>query len=48
MAKFKLCAAVTVSCWTEVEADTLEEAIEKAEKRNLAHLPSEPILRSSR
>jgi len=34
MAKFMMSAAVTVSAYTEVEADSLEEAIEIARDRN--------------
>lgn len=33
--KFKLTANVTISVYTEVEADTLEEAIEIAKEREL-------------
>ena len=35
MPVFKLGCAVTVSAYTEVEADTLEEAIEEAEGRDV-------------
>ena len=34
MAKYRMSAAVTVSAYTEVEAETLEEAIEIAEERD--------------
>ena len=43
MPKFKFRAAATVSCWTEVEADTLEEAKEEAESRSLAGLVYQPF-----
>ncbi len=33
MAKFSFVGSVTVSCYTDVEADTLEEALEIAEER---------------
>jgi hypothetical protein len=33
--KFKLTCQVTVSAYTEVEADTLEEAIEEAKAREV-------------
>jgi hypothetical protein len=36
MAKFSVTAHVTVSCWTEVEADTEEEARAIANSRELA------------
>lgn len=36
MKKYKLRATVTVSAWTEVEANSLDEAIEKAENRTVA------------
>ena len=36
MKKYKLRATVTVSAWTEVEATSLAEAIEKAEDRTVA------------
>lgn len=32
---FVLHAEVTVSCWTEVEADTLEEAVEISKERTV-------------
>ena len=35
MTKFRLTANVTISVYTEVEADTLEEAIEIAKERDL-------------
>lgn len=35
MAQFKLSATVTISIYTTVEADTLEEAIAQAERRNI-------------
>lgn len=35
MAKFKLVANVTISVYTEVEAESLEEAISIAEEREL-------------
>jgi len=35
MKKFKLIADVTISIYTEVEAETLEEAIEIAEDREI-------------
>lgn len=35
MALFKLNAHVTVSAYTEVEADTLEEAIQEARSRSV-------------
>lgn len=38
MAKYRAHAAVTVSAWTDIEADSLEEAKEIAEERELAHL----------
>ena len=38
MKKFKFTAAATVSCWTEVEAETLEEAKEIAAGRELSDL----------
>lgn len=34
---FNLCAHVTVSAYTEVEADTLEEAIAEASQRGVDH-----------
>ena len=37
MTKFKLTGLVTISVYTEVEAETLEEAIEIAEKREIEH-----------
>ncbi|AMO55578.1 hypothetical protein GZ77_09480 [Endozoicomonas montiporae] len=43
MPKFKFKAAVTVSCWTEVEAETLEEAMTEAKQRSLASLPYQPF-----
>lgn len=36
MKKYKLRATVTVSAWTEVEARSIEEAMEKAEDRTVA------------
>lgn len=43
---FNLSCSVTVSAYTEVEADTLEEAIEEAEGRDVAigrlHTGNEP------
>ncbi len=36
MAIFKISATVTVSCWTEVEASTEEEAKHIAARRTLA------------
>lgn len=35
MKKFALTAEITISLYTEVEAETLEEAIEIAEERDL-------------
>jgi diphthamide biosynthesis methyltransferase len=35
MRKFKLAGMVTVSVYTEVEADTLEQAIEIAKQRDI-------------
>lgn len=43
MPKFKFKAAATVSCWTEVEAETLEEAKKEAERRSLADLCYRPF-----
>ena len=40
--KYKISGQMTVSCWTEVEANSEEEAIEIAQERdpaNLCHLP---------
>lgn len=42
MKKYKFRAEATVSCWTEVEANSAEEAKEIAESRDLAglcHMP---------
>lgn len=36
--KYKFIATATVSCWTEVEADSLEEAKEIAGDRDLSSL----------
>jgi len=41
--KFKLSAQVTVSCWTTVEADTLEDALKLAEDREMADLCRYPF-----
>jgi len=35
MTKFRLTCAVTVSAWTEVEAESLEAAIEEAQDRSV-------------
>ena len=43
MPKFNFTASVTVSCWTEVEAETLEEAKKEAKKRPLARLCYAPF-----
>ena len=43
MAKFKFRAAATISCWTGVEADTLEEAKREAELRELGGLCFNPF-----
>ena len=43
MPTFKFKAAATVSCWTEVKADTLEEAKAKAESRGLSGLSRYPF-----
>lgn len=43
MPVFKLCGHLTVSCWTEVEAETLEEAMKIAEFRHVANLPYGPF-----
>jgi hypothetical protein len=43
MPTFHLRAAATVSCYTEVEADSIEEAIEIAENRELAGLCAYPF-----
>jgi len=34
--EFTICGSVAVSCWTIVEADSLQEAIEIAKDRQLA------------
>lgn len=36
MNTFKVCGLVTVSCWTLVEAENMQEAIEIAQSRDLA------------
>tara|TARA_R110000803_G_scaffold210685_3_gene283208 strand:- start:5390 stop:5593 length:204 start_codon:yes stop_codon:yes gene_type:complete len=41
--KYKFRAAATVSCWTEIEADSLEEAKEEAEGRELADMCYQPF-----
>ena len=41
--KYRFSAGVTVSCYTEVEADSLEEAKEIAEYRELAGLCHQPF-----
>lgn len=38
--KFTLIAHVTISVYTEVEADTLEKAIEIADNRSLMSIPT--------
>lgn len=40
--KFMVNGIVTVSCWTEVEADSEQEAIEIASERQLAQLCHNP------
>jgi len=42
MEKFKFNASATVSCFTEIEAETLEEALEIASDRDLAGLVHSP------
>lgn len=42
MAKFYFSAHLTVSAFTEVEADTMEEAMEIAEGRDVAGLCANP------
>ena len=42
---FKFKASATVSCWTQVEAGTLEEARQKANNRTLAGLVYNPFSR---
>jgi hypothetical protein len=39
MTKFKLNSEITISAYTEVEADTLEEAIEIAKERSTMEIP---------
>jgi hypothetical protein len=36
MATFKIAGNITVSCWTEVEAESEEQALEIAGKRHVA------------
>ena len=41
--KYKFSATATVSCYTEVEADSLEEALEEAYSRELSGLCYAPF-----
>lgn len=40
MPKYSVTGIMTVSCWTEVEADSPEAAIEAAIERQVASLPA--------
>lgn len=41
--KYMVHATVTVSCWTEVEADSKEDALKIAEERELGDLCHQPF-----